>query len=426
MQAIELTKELFKGTEVRIFGTLESPLFVANDIAKILEIKHIATSINKFEDYKKSGVRTTDPHGRMQDTVVLTEAGLYSLVLKSKKPIAKEFEKWVLTEVLPNIRKNGKYDIMKDNNQRAQQLEIDLEESRTEIERLKLDYKPSIKYHTVDFNEFADDSCIYLIHIMTDYFKFGVSSGIDNRMSDHFNNFKKLNHRPTIVNIWKCNKAKIMKTTEKKIKNYAKQNNILVKAFGQTEIMKTDNIDHIVEKITKYIDNQNNVDVGTIEIKKMELTNEGKRLDIELKKLDIEFFKISSLSNVDKQKIEIKSTSIIETITISDSDEDNIEDPGDIIMELPEIEPVIPQIKQIFQKRPEDPIAEFMKNNKYGTKEYQNTSIYADYTTFCIEIDVTPVGSTKLYKELKARGFVGTVIRHHEQIGGKTNSTQWY
>ena len=60
MEVTELAKELFKGHEVRVLGTPNSPLFVANDIGKILCIKNVRESISKFEPYKKCDVSLTD------------------------------------------------------------------------------------------------------------------------------------------------------------------------------------------------------------------------------------------------------------------------------------------------------------------------------------------------------------------------------
>jgi prophage antirepressor-like protein len=61
MQAIELSKQLFNGNEIRVFGTSERPLFVANDVAKVLGIKNINQAVSKFTAKEKSGVHLMDP-----------------------------------------------------------------------------------------------------------------------------------------------------------------------------------------------------------------------------------------------------------------------------------------------------------------------------------------------------------------------------
>jgi hypothetical protein len=61
-------------------------------------------------DTLTKGVATNDPLGGNQEMTIINESGLYSLIFTSRKPIAREFEKWVTTEVLPSIRKYGFYD----------------------------------------------------------------------------------------------------------------------------------------------------------------------------------------------------------------------------------------------------------------------------------------------------------------------------
>lgn len=116
--------KIFQDYQVRILGTDECPLFVANDVANILDIKNVRETIRDFECYEKDDVSIPDITGRMQQMTVLTEAGLYSLVLKSRKPLAKEFKKWVLTEVLPGLRKEGIYRVQKEADERIVQSDI--------------------------------------------------------------------------------------------------------------------------------------------------------------------------------------------------------------------------------------------------------------------------------------------------------------
>jgi len=90
MEVGQLTKELFKGTEVRVYGEVDKPLFVAADIAKILEIKNIRETMSGLESYEKSTVFITDRVGRKQVMSALTESGLRRVLCTSRKPIAAE------------------------------------------------------------------------------------------------------------------------------------------------------------------------------------------------------------------------------------------------------------------------------------------------------------------------------------------------
>ncbi|HFK1499685.1 prophage antirepressor [Bacillus sp. UMTAT18] len=82
--------------------------FVAKDVCDILAIKNPRTSTALLDDDEK-GVHTMDTLGGSQEFSVINESGLYSLILKSRKPQAKQFKKWVTNEVLPSIRKHGAY-----------------------------------------------------------------------------------------------------------------------------------------------------------------------------------------------------------------------------------------------------------------------------------------------------------------------------
>ena len=96
--------------KVRVVERSGEPWFVGKDVAEILGYTKyrnaIATHVDE-DDALKQGV--TDKLGRVQETTIINESGLYSLVLSSKMPKAKEFKRWVTAEVLPAIRKTGGY-----------------------------------------------------------------------------------------------------------------------------------------------------------------------------------------------------------------------------------------------------------------------------------------------------------------------------
>jgi prophage antirepressor-like protein len=101
-------------TEVVIKGTKTDPLFRANDIGIILEINNIRMSIIDFDESEKRAVSSTDSTGRMQEVTFLTEKGLYKVLFRSRKPIAKKFQDWAC-EIIQELRVNGIYDLKKDN-----------------------------------------------------------------------------------------------------------------------------------------------------------------------------------------------------------------------------------------------------------------------------------------------------------------------
>lgn len=93
--------------EVRTIEKSGEPWFVANDVCRVLDFANSSDVIKRLDDDEKSGVVLTDPHGRAQNTNVVSEAGLYTLVLGSRKPEAKAFKRWITHEVIPRFVDNA-------------------------------------------------------------------------------------------------------------------------------------------------------------------------------------------------------------------------------------------------------------------------------------------------------------------------------
>ena len=85
------------------------PFFVGSDVAKALGYKNTRKALIDHVDDEDRGVTKRDTLGGVQQMVIINESGLYSLVLSSKLPQAKEFKRWVTAEVLPQIRQTGGY-----------------------------------------------------------------------------------------------------------------------------------------------------------------------------------------------------------------------------------------------------------------------------------------------------------------------------
>ncbi len=85
------------------------PWFVAKDVCDVLGIQNHKDVAKMLDNDEKMGVEIPDPHGRVQQTRVINESGLYALIFRSNKPEAKAFSRWVRREVLPSIRKSGMY-----------------------------------------------------------------------------------------------------------------------------------------------------------------------------------------------------------------------------------------------------------------------------------------------------------------------------
>lgn len=105
--------QIFENSEFGSIRTVEienEPYFVGKDVAEVLgyakPLNALANHIDE-DDSLKQGL--TDNLGRTQETILINESGLYSLILSSKLPNAKKFKRWVTSEVLPSIRKHGAY-----------------------------------------------------------------------------------------------------------------------------------------------------------------------------------------------------------------------------------------------------------------------------------------------------------------------------
>lgn len=107
-----MLEKQFKSHKVRILEENGEPLFVASDVGKVLGIVKVRTTIANY-DFDEKGVHTVGTLGGPQQLTVLTEAGLYRLIMQSRSEHAKDFRRWVTHEVLPMIRKTGKYDLTK-------------------------------------------------------------------------------------------------------------------------------------------------------------------------------------------------------------------------------------------------------------------------------------------------------------------------
>lgn len=103
-----LSLQNYGDATIRIYGTAESPLFVAADVCRVLGLDQVTRALDGVDDDEK-GVTIGKTPGGEQKLSVVTESGLYALIFKSRKQEAKAFRKWVTGEVLPTLRKTGSF-----------------------------------------------------------------------------------------------------------------------------------------------------------------------------------------------------------------------------------------------------------------------------------------------------------------------------
>ena len=107
MNNIQIFK--YENNDVRTVDMNGEPWFVGKDVASVLGYKDTVNALKTHVDEdEKTGWQITTQFG-VKETTIINESGLYSLILSSKLPTAKQFKRWVTSEVLPSIRKNGGY-----------------------------------------------------------------------------------------------------------------------------------------------------------------------------------------------------------------------------------------------------------------------------------------------------------------------------
>lgn len=101
----------FHGSTVRLLADAQgTPWFVAKDICDVLGLGNITEALRALDDDEKTNFRNSEvAQNGGRDPLIVSEAGFYKLVMRSRKPVAKEFQRWVTHDVLPSIRQHGAY-----------------------------------------------------------------------------------------------------------------------------------------------------------------------------------------------------------------------------------------------------------------------------------------------------------------------------
>lgn len=98
----------FENKNIRTVVKDNQPWFIAKDVCEVLGLGNSRDAVSKLDDEEK-GVEKVDTLGGKQSMTLVNESGLYTLIIRSNMPTARPFRKWVTSEVLPSIRKQGAY-----------------------------------------------------------------------------------------------------------------------------------------------------------------------------------------------------------------------------------------------------------------------------------------------------------------------------
>ncbi len=297
-----LAIEAFDNINIKVYGDLMNPLFSANDVASLLNIKNIKANINPYSaDEKQTLIITRDSITRDSITRdgasntnsdlqedVLTLFGIAKLVFSSKhnKPEARD---WVLSM----IRKYSKPTELVD--------------------------QPTTNWAT----DYKDAPCIYLLYLEGTTYKYGRTDDINGRLNQHKQHFKKYNITPVTINVWKCDGNKMMKNAEADIKRFVKTHNIATIAYdNMTELftLKADmSIDDVKSRITKFISNVDrspDKELLTMKVKIAELEKEVAVCQSEKKEVLYQCEKTKNELNAEILKLKCSNEELIRSNTI--------------------------------------------------------------------------------------------------------------
>jgi len=269
-------------TEIVIKGTINDPLFRASDIAEILELNNIRSSVKGFDDSEKV-VHKTPTLGGLQEVSFLTEKGLYKLLFRSRKPIATQFQNWAC-DVIKEIRLNNFYNLEKEMEKKTDETIQQLEDNhKQEIEQQKI-----VEREKVLLKEYASiGSIVYVIRVKTlddgKYIvKIGESrKGITGRYTEHKKNYEEC----TLMDCFAVGRSKdfehfihhheiVRLNKVADLQNHENENELFL--IGQN--LTYDRLNHLMTSNAKHFNND--------DIAKMELENEKLKLLLEMNKTD--------------------------------------------------------------------------------------------------------------------------------------------
>lgn len=358
---------------VNIIGSVEEPFFQANQIAKLLGIKNIRSTIKDFDcDEKIDDVDTMDAINRKQKTTFLTEIGLYRLLGMSRKEEARKFQKWVCN-IIKELRIKGKYELDTRNETEGKLLQrkLELERHKTLIE--SYDKKRVVYICVLDNHRNLQDT-------ENSIYKIGWSDNFTQR----FKELVKTYGPTTVLYMFEinCNRSfEKFLFNQNLLKNKRYKEDIAVHKTREVFLLSPDDLYAVLEIIRKNSSQYQNFNTDEIlELKR--LSNECQKLALENTKAKLEILKLQK--NDDKNTID---NDIIEENIV---EEDFIE--------------YIPKTKPEYVWTPEDSLFDVVKINNtrspYVQKYDPNT--FELLESFDSIIDLTRQDDKLSYSGLKS------------------------
>lgn len=293
-----------KDHNISILWENEKPLFRASEIGEILEIKNIRTSISDFDEDEK-GVRSMYTLGGHQEILFLTESGIYRLLMTSRKPIARPFQKWVY-KVIESIRENGKYELQLKIEETKELIQAETKEQKELA--LKQETKKTKKLmeknkHNALIEAFKDRYLVYFAKICEKddgkwLVKIGSTKELQIRVQTLLNDFGSF----TILKVLECPRNEAF---EKFLHNHQ-----CIKKFkfedeqynsNETFLVTEDEFDKIItiaihnkHNFSSIVEHEHIIKLETIKLKQIEEKNKGLQLHKEILRIANENIQIDN------------------------------------------------------------------------------------------------------------------------------------
>lgn len=262
LKAFKLDK---KEIQINIQGTDEDPLFQANQIGELLDMCNIRATIIDFDNDEKV-VKPVDTLGGKQKTTFLTEQGLYRLLGRSQKPIARTFQKWVC-QVVKEIRRNGKYEL-----QAAVELEKTLAQNNIEKEK-----------HDTLIQAFNNKRIIYFTKLQKhENDKYVIKLGFSNNIKERQRALVVSFGNSTFLNVFECNQNcefELMLKRHRDFVKYRYREVVVQQKSSETYLLSMPEYEALITIVKRNVHNYQGFDAHQFV--------ENKRLDIQKELIEL-------------------------------------------------------------------------------------------------------------------------------------------
>jgi len=302
-----------KEYHINIQGTIEKPLFQANQIGKLLEMTKIQNQMSTFDNTEKVS-RETRTLGGIQKVLFLTERGLYKILSRSNKPVAKKFQDWMVT-VITELRQQGEYKLKQEN-----EIEKKLIKAQEKINAQK-------NIHTTFMDFCKMKNVVYICKLCevtenTFVIKIGSTQNIKERFANIQNNYKMT---PVLLNIFECE-------NHTKFEKWIRHNEIIKPLYHEikksdgtsareTFLVNEEQYNNIIKIMQTEIKMFTKEDVDKlIELEKERSINEDKRrvnVEFEIKLEEIKLLQEQLRLQQDEIQLKMQENSKLEIVNTS-------------------------------------------------------------------------------------------------------------